>query len=191
MECSRKAKLSGEITNLGTNPENEVALEFKATALGINSFDKSIVLESSEDSSEEERKYSKSLNIELPSFFKSGAYPILINTYWKNYVLFDQKTVELTVKDCSSSGISKTEPKSKEIRQDNNEGGEEVVLIQPKDGSNEVGSNAQKIGIITATKELSVWASPQFFLVFSLGVIVMSLIILVGLVYFVKRNKFK
>jgi hypothetical protein len=68
---------------------------------------------------------------------------------------------------------------------------EKVVIAQPKDSSNELSDNAQKVGIITATKELSVWASPQFFLVLSLGVIVMSLIILVALVYFIKRNKFK
>ena len=101
VSCDRKAKLTAEIMNLGSNIENQNALEFKSDILGINSIDKDIALESSDEASEEEKVYTKSLNFEVPNSLKTGAYPLFVNLYWKNFVLFDQKELELIVKDCN------------------------------------------------------------------------------------------
>jgi len=112
VSCDRKAKLTAEIKNMGSNPENQVALEFKSSNFGINSYDKDIFLESSEEASDEERIHIKTLNIDVPSFFSAGTYPIYVNLYWKNFVLFDQKIVDLAVKDCGEPQFfNKTEPK--------------------------------------------------------------------------------
>lgn len=141
--CDRKAKLTAEITNAGSNPENQVALEFKATSLGIDSYDKDIFLESSDEASEEEKTHTKTLNVEVPSFLRAGAYPIFINLYWKNFVLFDQKIVELAVNDCAEGGSVKQESLG---RNDN------VEVIQP--------SGAKESQEIISTTEVPVFSSP-------------------------------
>ena len=102
VECERNVKLSAQATNLGSNPEN-LAFEFKSDALGINSIDKDIFLESSDDASVDEKTYVKTLNFEIPKSINAGTYPIYANLYWKNIALFDQKIMNLKVRDCSSS----------------------------------------------------------------------------------------
>lgn len=149
VDCNRKTKLTAEIANAGTNDENLVALEFKSGSLGINSFDKDISLSSSDDASDEEKKYTKSLGIELPSFLKAGIYTIVINLYWNNFVLFDQKTADLVVRDCAS-GTAKAEPK-----EDTNEGKEAVTIILPKENKNAASKEP-----VTSTEEISILNSP-------------------------------
>jgi hypothetical protein len=124
VDCDRKAKLTAEITNAGSNPEDQVALEFKSGNLGINSFDRDIFLESSNEASEEEKIHAKTLNIEVPAFFQSGKFPIFINLYWKNFVLFDQKTVELAVRDCTAGKKANQDPQQAN-------GKESVEAMQP------------------------------------------------------------
>ena len=165
VDCDRKVKLTAEITNAGSNPESQVALEFKSGNLGINSFDRDIYLESSDEASEDEKKHTKTLNIEVPAFFQSGKFPIFINLYWKNFVLFDQKTVDLAVKDCSASKApSKEEPKQ--------DGRGTVTVIQPKEEA--------KNGEIVTTTETSALSSPA--LAMLLGAIL--ILILAGIAAF-------
>ena len=103
VSCNRKAKLTAEIMNLGSNTENQNALEFKSNELRISSVDKDVSLESSDEASEEEKIYTKSLDFEVPNSLSAGAYPLFINLYWKNSVLFDQKELSFIVKDCEAS----------------------------------------------------------------------------------------
>ena len=169
VECDRKAKLTAEIVNAGSNVENEVALEFKATSLGVNSYDKDISLESSDEASEEEKIHAKTLNIEVPSFFKAGTFPILINLYWKNFVLFDQKTVDLVVKDCVSSA---TKPKQ-EVNEET-----PVVVIQPEDEKEE---QTAEEPVTTSTQEITILSSPMLaMLLGGFAVIVLAVLIVIG-----------
>ena len=135
LECKRKAKLVARIINAGSSDEDQVALEFRNANLGINSADKDLSLASSTDSSDRDITYAKTLDIEVPSFFKSGNYPVLVNLYWKNFVLFDSKTVDLVVKDCA--------PRSSIQRQkeDNNKTG--VVSLQPENQTQETKGETQ------------------------------------------------
>jgi len=165
VDCNRKAKLTAEAMNLGSNTENEVALEFKAASIGINSYDKDVSLESSDEASEEEKTYTKTLNIEVPSFFRAGTFPILVSLYWKNFILFDQKTVDLVVKDCVSGAKTTEEPKQEEKE-------EEVAVIQPED---EEGLAAEEP--VTYSQEISVLKSP--FLAIALGGV--AIIVLIAL----------
>lgn len=116
VDCKRKSRLTAEIMNAGSTSESNVALEFKAAGLGINSYSKDIVLEASDDIDSDERKFTKSLDIELPEFFNSGTYPIYVSLYWQNYVLFDQKIVNIVVRDCASAPAGKPGPKGQEIK---------------------------------------------------------------------------
>lgn len=102
LSCNRMANLTVQIRNLGARSEDVVALEFKSAAIGVNSVDKDIFLDTFE-SSEEESSHTKTLIIELPPFFRAGKYPILVNLYWKNFILFDRKTADLVVMDCGAS----------------------------------------------------------------------------------------
>ncbi|MBI2660350.1 hypothetical protein HYX07_04270 [Candidatus Woesearchaeota archaeon] len=148
VDCDRKARLAAEITNAGSNPESQVALEFKSGNLGINSFDRDIFLESSDEASEDEKKHAKTLNIEIPQFFQAGTFPIFINLYWKNFVLFDQKTVDLVVRECQSSSKATAKEEPKESGKDT------VTVIQPKEEA--------KNGEIVTTTESSALSSPVF-----------------------------
>ena len=174
IDCDRKAKLTAEITNAGSNPENQVALEFKSGNLGINSFDKDIFLESSDEASEEEKTHTKTLNIEVPSFFQAGKFPILINLYWKNFVLFDQKSVDLTVKDCVST-TTKTQTQKEEPKQGAKKE-EGVVIIKPENQKEQI-----KEEPITTTTEISVLNSPLLISMVLGGLVI---VILAGLVAF-------
>lgn len=185
IDCDRKAKLAAEIANAGSNPENEVALEFKATSLGINSYDKSISLLSSDEASDEEKTHTKTLNIEVPSFLRAGAYPILINLYWKNFVLFDQKSVDLVVKDCGSAGaVKKPEGEIKEEPK-------AAAAIPPKEEKPEdkMGKFPPE-GIITATREVSILKSPVL-LSMLLGGFVITILAVLVIIGYLKRAKSK
>ena len=102
VDCERNVKLSAQAMNLGSNPES-LALEFKSDALGIRSMDKDIFLESSDDASIDEKTYVKTLNVEIPKSVNEGTYPIYANLYWKNIALFDQKAMNLKVRDCQQA----------------------------------------------------------------------------------------
>ena len=103
IECERKIRLSAEAMNLGSNPENQIALEFKSEILGISSIDGDIFLESSDEASIEEKTYEKTLNAAISKSLDAGTYPIFVNLYWRNAVVFDKKVIYLKVKDCGAA----------------------------------------------------------------------------------------
>lgn len=103
IDCSRKIKLIADIMNAGSNFEESTALEFKSDELRINSITRDIPLESSNDAIIDDRRYTKTLNADIPNSLRAGTYPILINLYWKNTILFDQKILTLSVRDCGSA----------------------------------------------------------------------------------------
>ena len=146
VSCYRKTTLTAEIANAGSNAEDQVALEFKVPGTGFSSFDKDVYLAASNEADDNELMHTKTSSIEVPSFFKAGKYPILVNLYWKNLVIFDQKTMELVVKDCGSA--VQTEPQE--------EKNETAIVIQPSEGTREIPPE----GLITATEEVSIFDSP-------------------------------
>ena len=178
IDCKRQTKLTAEARNVGSSNENEIALEFKAPALGVNSFDKDLALQSSNEASDEESMHTKSLNIEIPSFFKAGKYPININLYWKNFVLFDQKIVELTVNDCKPGA---TVP-SEEV-----EGGGEVEVTGPEETQEPGTGNRSKEETVTATQEVSLANTPVL-LAISLGGLLILIFMIVIIAYASRKS---
>ncbi|MBI2652581.1 hypothetical protein HYX00_03900, partial [Candidatus Woesearchaeota archaeon] len=173
VDCNRKAKLTADVVNAGSNAENEIALEFRNANLGINSFDRGISLESSDEASDEEKTHTKTLNIEVPSFLNAGTYQFLINLYWKNFVLFDKKTVDLIVRDCIS-GATKTKPTQEEKKEQ-----EAVTVIQPKEEMEGI----PKEGFITSTQETSIFNSPILLSMFLGGFVILVLAGLIVIIY--------
>jgi len=100
-----------------------------------------------------EKMYTKTLNIEVPSFLKAAAYPISVNLYWKNFVLFDTKTVYLNVKDCNSTK-TKTEPEPKNHT-------ESAQISQPEYETNETPKE-----LIRASQEIPILSSQMLLLIF-------------------------
>lgn len=145
VSCSRKATLTAEIVNAGSSNEDGVALEFKAPSLGFNSYDEGIAL-SAFSEEHEDISHVKTANIELPSFFEAGKYPFVINLYWKNLVVFDQRTVELNVKECSGAAKTTT-------GQEGNEAS--VVVVQPPEEP-----SVPKEGFVTSIESASILNSP-------------------------------
>ncbi|MBI2558038.1 hypothetical protein HYW20_01840 [Candidatus Woesearchaeota archaeon] len=190
VDCNRKAQLTADVTNVGTNIENQIALEFKATSLGVNSYDKDISLESSNEASDEEITHTKTLNIEVPSFLKAGKFPILINLYWKDIVLFDQKSVDLVVKDCAAGGVPDSEPDEEpsEPEEAAEEPPEETEEEQPEE-TEEAAKQPQQEDVITATKEVSVLSSPLLLAVFLGGFVITILFLLVILLGYSRAKK--
>lgn len=177
LDCKRKSQLSAEIMNSGSLVENQVALEFKSTSLGIDSFDKDIYLAvSNDDTDEQTTNHKKTLAIEVPSFFKSGTYPIYVNLYWQNFILFDQKTLYLTVEDCAS-GAAKPKP---EIKNETS-----VKLIQSAEETKVI----PKGELITATQEVPLLESPVLLLMLLVGLFIVT--ILAALVVFALLKKSK
>jgi len=121
VSCDRKSKITAEIMNLGSNLENQNAIEFKSDALGISSIDKDVSLESSDEASVDEKVYEKNLNFVAPSSMQAGIYTIFVNLYWKNFVLFDQKELYFTIRDCGAEKPEQPIPEEG-AKQDNTEG---------------------------------------------------------------------
>ncbi|MBI2657526.1 hypothetical protein HYX08_02415 [Candidatus Woesearchaeota archaeon] len=163
IDCDRKARLTAEIVNAGSNAENQVALEFKSGNLGINSFDRDISLESSGEASDEEKTHTKTLSIEVPSFMREGTYPIFINLYWKNFVLFDQKTADLVVKDCSAGSVQQQPSQGTGKKQ------ETVTVVQPE--------SEDSSGISTSTESTSLSTPVEVFMLAG-GIAILALAVL-------------
>lgn len=178
ISCDRKTSLAAQIMNLGSRDEDEVALEFRGSALGVKSVTQDIPLESFSEVIEDAVSYTKTLDIELPSFFKSGTYPILVNLYWKNFILFDQKIVDLVVRDCSF-----VKPEVPSGQEKVPEKGEEVAIIQPEYKTEKLSEEKIQGGEITATKEEFFSDSKFLGLILGYGFVIFVLIVLIVVAY--------
>jgi len=176
IDCKRTTKLSAEIVNTGPNEEDQVALEFKASTIGINSYDNNITLYSFGKNADRETNYTKTSSIDVPSFFSAGTYPIYINLYWNNIILFDQKIINLTVKDCAASG--------KKSAQKQNGNNQQTKVIQQTNEPSQVSSQE----LITATQEASILSSPVLLSVI-LGALIISLLAILLTFSYLKRSK--
>ncbi len=175
--CTRDVKLTAEVINLGHNSESNMTLEFQSTPLGINSYDKDISLVFSKDISSEDKKYTKVLDYEIPAFIKSGTYPIYINFYWKNYILFDKKTVYLAINDCNRSK-TKTPVQEKSPNET-----EPVTLIMPGEST-----LVQNKDSVPAATEASVFQNPLVLAVF-LGIFAMALLAILIVFGLLRRKR--
>ena len=157
VSCDRKTTVTVEIMNLGRADQNDAALEIQNVNFGINSVEKNIPLKSSQDS-EDSSKYQKKLAIEVPKFMRAGIYTITANLYWKNYVLFDRKKMELTVKDCDQSKISKPNETRQPVQSTNISNTTSTTGSQPSTGKtpSEIGASTNfGLGNLYTTVEKS------------------------------------
>ena len=131
VSCDRKTVATVEIMNAGSQDQNDAALEIQNANFGINFMEKDIILKAS-DQSADESSYTKKLNIEIPSFMRAGIYTINANLYWKNYVLFDRKQMQLIVKDCGTSKTNQSKPTATQNNQPKNNQTSNVIASNSK-----------------------------------------------------------
>lgn len=176
VDCKRKIKIEAEAVNLGSSAEDQVALEFKSTTIGINSVDRNISLASSNNENEGENVHAKSLSIEVPPFFKAGTYPITVNLYWKNLVLFDQKTLNLVVKDCS-----RIAQQTDRVQNESNDTSFGIIGFDKgtAENQNERGTTIQKFSLLS---------SPMLLIIFSGGFITLFMAAIIIFGYFIKSR---
>lgn len=102
IECSRKMKISAGMINVGSNNEDQLALELHSDTLGINSVDRDVSLQTAEDAAQQEKIYVKNLDKEVPQTAVAGRHQIIANLYWKNTILFDRKFIDVIVRNCGA-----------------------------------------------------------------------------------------
>lgn len=107
LSCTRTSTLTAEIANAGANNEDNIDLEFKVPSIGLDIYDRGISLSASNDDPDH-IKHTKTAKIEIPAFFEPGKYPVFVNLHWNDFVVFDQKIIDLEVKSCGSA-VNKTE----------------------------------------------------------------------------------
>ena len=107
VKCEKTTTLNTELINLGTDEEDEVALEITSPELEFNFRKEDIELEEGTD----DNRYSRTLNIAIPDKLAVGTYPIEINAYYDTIKLSDTETVNLEVQECKK--IIKEEEKVK------------------------------------------------------------------------------
>jgi len=172
VSCSRQATLTAEIANAGSNNEDDVALEFKAPSLGFDSYDKGIALSASNEDPDK-IMHMKTAKIDVPAFFEAGKYPIFINLYYKNFVVFDQKIIDLNVKDCGTA-TTKITPEQKN----------ETIVIQPTE---QTGNPTE--GVTTSIESSSILNSPMMLPILLGNGFVIAVIAVLVVFGFLRRSR--
>ncbi|MBI4148945.1 hypothetical protein HY491_00715, partial [Candidatus Woesearchaeota archaeon] len=120
LECKRTATLDILLMNFGSDDEDEVVLTVTNEDLGINTKDQ---FELVADAFDDENSFAKRINLNLPMNFAANIYPVVIQAFRNTDELKAQKTVDVTVADCTEKQEVKETPK------------EEIVVTPPKQES--------------------------------------------------------
>jgi hypothetical protein len=100
VSCDRTINFETQIINLGSRYEDEASLSVESQQLKIL---KRESFELSNDPFDEDSEKRFSYTFTIPDDVKAGTYSIIVRTYYNNDVLNDQKTAQLTVRDCSAA----------------------------------------------------------------------------------------
>jgi hypothetical protein len=104
ISCDRTASLDIELMNLGSRDEDEVILEIKNSALGVDISEEEIEIEEDID----DNSYDSTYNINVDSSVPAGDYTLVLKTYYQDGKLTDAQTLELTVEDCAGTSSQTT-----------------------------------------------------------------------------------
>ncbi|MBW2980103.1 hypothetical protein KY360_01650 [Candidatus Woesearchaeota archaeon] len=105
VKCDRSATLDVELINLGSRAEDEVILEIKNTALGIDIKEEELELDEDYD---DDNTYDGSYSLNVDNDAAPGTYTITIKSFYKENKLSDTDTVSLVVEDCEIQQQSTT-----------------------------------------------------------------------------------
>jgi len=97
VSCSRLTSLTVNILNLGREDEEDVKIEIKNEALGINIKEENIDLDTGTD---DDAEYEKTFMVDIPDDIEAGTYPIDVKVYYNKDRDTDTGKVNLIVEDC-------------------------------------------------------------------------------------------
>ncbi len=154
ISCYRQLNLEIRILNLGRN-EEEIKIEIKNDALGINIKEENIKLGEGTD---DDAEYEKTFGLKIPQNIKKGIYPIKIKVYYNKGRFVKTTDLNLIIEDC------------KQIKQ------KETILIKSlPDQKETIGTAKQKSQI-----QSIIYTYEEPIILFS----IIILIILIGLIIF-------
>lgn len=96
IQCRRTINLQLELLNLGRE-EEEIKIEIKNEALGINLKEENIELDTGTD---KDAEYEKTFSLEIPQNIKKGTYPIQIRVYYNKDRFVKTKDINLIIEEC-------------------------------------------------------------------------------------------
>ncbi|MBI2208207.1 hypothetical protein HYU50_01825 [Candidatus Woesearchaeota archaeon] len=184
--CGGASTLTATIKNLGTRIEEDTGIGIANSDLGVNYLQKRIEL--SEEPFDEDNEFTKSITIATDkSTTKSGTYPIIIRSYIQDDVLWETKTVNLAVEQCSD-GAAAEAPAGEAVEETNETETVEAVTEETQAATEETqeettGSIAESVQVpvlkpettteIPLTKRAGFWAA----------VVLANIIVIGGIAY--------
>jgi len=169
VKCSGTSTLTATIKNLGTKTEDEAKIEITNSDLGINFVKQDIELE--EDPFDTDNEYTKKLVININTATSAGTYPILVNSYINDEILWERKTINLVVEGCEA----------KEEEEEKTE--EETVDVETGKEKEEETTTSESIPVLnpTITTEVPLTKKPGFWFI----IVVLNVIIIGGAVFYI------
>ena len=186
--CDRKAALTVGIYNAGKNEEDQIKIEIKNDALGINFVKDNIHLANAPSDSDIEFK--QQMPISVSSNAAAGNYPITANLYWHG-ILFTSKTIDLRIANCA---LQNNQQGNNQNNNNNLKNDNVALIVPPNTGSgnqnpitNDNNNNANDNFIVT--KEFSLSKSPLYVpLLVGLNILVVLVIAAIAAVFVKRKN---
>jgi len=99
IKCSGTLTLTAIIKNIGLNIENDALIGIKSDDLNLNYLQGNIEID--EDPFGGDDEFKKTISINIDKGTEPGTYPIEVNSYLQDGILWDTKKVNLIVESCN------------------------------------------------------------------------------------------
>lgn len=131
VSCNRKnVQLAVTAINIGTEDEEDVAVEVFNLDLGISAKDR--ISELTAEPNEPESRFSKTYSFAVPGDAEAGSYPLTIKAAYNDDRARAEDTAQLTVSECATAKKeASAKPKEDASKSTDNE---EVTVISPTTG---------------------------------------------------------
>ena len=184
VNCGDSAVLSIEMLNIGSNYEDDAALEAKNPDLGLNF--KQYNIDLGNDPWEDDTRYNTKINVNVPSSTKSGTYPIVIKAFYDTDALDDFKTANLAV-EC----MEQTEEEEQKPEEAVNKTTEVKKPAEAKETKgNQTEEAIEETEEITSSTESNLITNPKYFALLVIGnIAVIGLIIFFLIKVFLFKKK--
>lgn len=182
LSCERNTRFNFAILNIGSKEEDEVKAEAFNKEIGFNFVEDDIILDV--DPFEDDDEFSKSLTINVDDKIKAGTYPITLNAYIHDEIIYETKKVNLIIKDCGNGEIEEEEvieEDGEDLEEEEKEEDIDVAVEPDEVDEEEEGVKIPVLtGKVTETKEVSI-AKPIYVVFLLIAIIAIVVGVLVAL----------
>lgn len=132
VSCNRKnVQLAVTAINIGTEDEEDIAVEVSNPDLGISA--KDMITELTAEPNEPESRFSKTYSFAVPGDAEAGSYPITVRASYNDDRTRAEDTAQLTVSECAAAKKEEAIAKPKEDTSKSTDN-EDVTVISPATG---------------------------------------------------------